>query len=141
MKFAKLKSNKAFTLQDAAIAIAIILLFAGTITSTFVAIYKIQADTKVDSVAALFTVQIMERIDKLGYNEVEEDNIDNIISKMRADFNIPNNFSINIEIEPDEITNELVKTVHVKLGYNFNNQDKSISIKILKIKEFKEEKA
>ena len=139
MKNAKLKSNKAFTLQDATIAIVIILLFAGLISTGFVTIYKVQAGTKIDSVAMLFVVQIMERIDKLGYNEVKETTIDNLISQMRTDFNISNNFSINIEIEPDDITNELVKTVHVRLGYNFNGEERGISIKTLKVKEFKGE--
>ena len=139
MKLAKLKSNKAFTLQDLAIAIIVICLFVGTITSTFITIYKIQAETKVDSVAMLFTVQIMERIDKLAYNDVSESNMNDLIHQMRTDFGISDNFNINIEIEPDETTNELVKAVNVKLSYNFNNKDRGISIKTLKIKEFKEE--
>ena len=139
MKLAKLKSNRAFTLQDLAIAIIVIFLFVGTITSTFITIYKIQAETKVDSVAMLFTVQIMERIDKLANNDVSESNMNDLIYQMRTDFGIPDGFSINIEIEPDETTNELVKAVSVKLGYNFNNKYRGISIKTLKIKEFKEE--
>ncbi len=139
MKLAKLKSNKAFTFQDLAIAIIVICLFVGIITSTFITIYKIQAETKLDSVAMLFAVQIMERVDKLAYNDVSEENMSNLIYNMRVDFGIPDKFSINIEIEPDDITNKLVKSVNVKLGYNFNNKDRGISIKTLKIKEFKEE--
>ena len=87
----------------------------------------------------LFAVQIMERVDKLAYNDVSEENMSNLIYNMRVDFGIPDKFSINIEIEPDDITNKLVKSVNVKLGYNFNNKDRGISIKTLKIKEFKEE--
>ncbi len=138
MNYEKLKSNKAFTLEDAAVAIAIILICAGTVSTCFISIYEIQAGTKVDSVAMLFVVQIMERIDKLSYNEVQESTIDSVISTMRADFKIPNSFNVNIEIEPDEITNDLVKTVKVKLEYKFNNKDRGILVKVLKVKEFKE---
>ena len=139
MKLTNLKSNKAFTLQDAVIAIIIIMLFSGTIGATMVNIYKVQADTKIDSVAILFIVQITERIDKLGYTEVTAENMNNVITQMRKDFSIPQSFSLNIEIEPDEITNNLVKTVNVQLGYHFLNEDRSISVKTLKVKEFEGE--
>ena len=138
MNYEKLKSNKAFTLEDAAVAIVIIFICAGTVSATFIAIYEIQAETKVDSIAMLFVVQIMERIDKLSYNEVQESTIDSVISSMRADFKIPNSFNVNIEIEPDKITNDLVKTVNVKLEYKFNNKNRWILVKVLKVKEFKE---
>ena len=139
MKLTNLKSNKAFTLQDAAIAIIIIMLFAGTIGVTMVNIYKVQAVTKIDAVASLFVVQVTERIDKLGYTEVTAENMNNVITQMRKDFSIPQSFNLNIEIEPDEITNNLVKTVNVQLGYNFLNEDRSISVKTLKVKEFEGE--
>ena len=139
MKLTNLKSNKAFTLQDAVIAIILILLFSGTIAATTVTIYKIQAGTKVDSVAMLFVVQVMERIDKLGYTEIEDDTINTVVAQMREDFSIPESFSLKLEIEPDEITNNLVKTIYVQLGYNFQGQDKNISIKTLKVKEFEGE--
>lgn len=139
MKYAKLKSNRAFTIQDLAIAILIILLFVGTISSGFVMIYKVQAKTKIDSVAMLFIVQIMEHIDKIGYNEVSNENINNLISNMRYNFSIPEEFNINIEIEPDSITNNLVKTVDVTLSYNIINQDRAILVKTLKVKEFEGE--
>ena len=139
MKLTKLKSNKAFTLQDAVIAIILILLFAGTIGATMVTIYKIQIGTKIDSIATLFVVQIMERIDKLGYTEIQEDTINSVIAQMREDFSIPESFSLKIEIEPDEITNNLVRTIHVQLGYNSQGQDRNISVKTLKVKEFEGE--
>ena len=139
MKLTNLKSNKAFTLQDAVIAIILILLFSGTIASTTVTIFKIQAGTKVDSVAMLFVVQVMERIDKLGYTEIQDDTINTVVAQMRKDFSIPESFSLKLEIEPDEITNNLVKTIHVQLGYNFQGQDRNISIKTLKVKEFEGE--
>ena len=139
MKLTNLKSNKAFTLQDAAIAIIIIMLFAGTIGATMVNIYKVQAGTKIDAVASLFIVQITERIDKLGYTEVTTENMNNVITQMRKDFSIPQSFNLNIEIEPDEITKNLVKTVNVQFEYNFLNEDRSISVKTLKVKEFEGE--
>ena len=139
MEFTKLKSNKGFTIQDLVIALTIILLFTSTIVTGFITIYKMQLDTKMDSIASLFLVQIMERIDKLGYTEVAEGKLDSLISQMRSDFSIPESFSLSIEIEPDNMTNGLVKTVHVKLGYVFQDQDRSISVKTLKVKEFEGE--
>ncbi len=139
MEFTKLKSNKGFTIQDLVIALTIILLFTSTIVTGFITIYKMQLDTKMDSIASLFLVQIMERIDKLGYTEVAEGKLDSLISQMRSDFSIPSNFTLDIKIEQDDTTKNLVKTVHVKLGYVFQNKDRSISVKTLKVKEFEGE--
>ena len=136
MKFTKsmLKSNKGFTLQDAAIALMIFIVFAGVIGSAYVSIYKIQSETKVDAVATLLAVQIIERIDKLAYNEVIQSNLPSIITTMKNDFNIPNNFEINFEITPYG-GDDLIKTVSLILSYEFFGTQKSIPIQRLKVKE------
>ncbi len=130
-----LKSNKGFTMQDAVVAIIIILLFSGTIGSLYMAIYKLKADTMVDSVASLFMVQIMERIDKVSYEKVEESEIPALISKMRDDFSIPDAFKINVEVLPDANTDKYVKTVQVTINYSFSGRDMQIVMKRLKVKE------
>ena len=66
-----LKSNKGFTMQDVIIAIAILTLFAGTIAGSYLAIYKIQAETQITAVATLYGIQILENIDRIAYEDVK----------------------------------------------------------------------
>ncbi len=130
-----LKSNKGFTLQDAAIAIGIILLFTGVVVGGFIKIANVQAETKLDAVATLFAVQAMERIDKVSYEEVEKDNLEELASQMKNDFSIPSSFDIKLDIIPDELTDQLVKTVQLDLSYTFQNETRNIVIRRLKVKE------
>jgi len=137
MKITKktLKTNKGFTLQDLVIAIIILMLFTGTIGGTYIAVYKVQADTKIDSVATLYTVEIMEYIDKIAYEEVRSENLPNLIQTIKTNFNIPSTFQVNIEIIEPNNPQDLVKTVKLTLKYTFSEQERSIVIERLKVKE------
>ena len=137
MKFTKriLKSNKGFTIQDLVIAIIVFMLFVGTIGGTYLSIYQVQANTKVDSIATLFTVQIMEYIDKIAYEEVTTEKVPNLIETVKSNFGIPDTFEINIEVIPEANEQDLIKTVKLTLNYTFSKEDKSIVIQRLKVKE------
>lgn len=130
-----IKSNKGFTLQDLSIAIMIFIIFAGTIGGTYVTIYKTQSDTKIDVVATLFSVQIMEYIDKVGYDEITTSNTQTFIDESRTKFSIPSTFQIGIEVIPSTNTQDLVKKVKLTLNYTFSGDERSIVIERLKVKE------
>ena len=84
----RIKSNQAFTMQDLVIAIMVLLLFVGTIGGTYLAIYQVQADTKLDSVATLYMIQMLEYIDKIGYDEVTN----GMEETLRTQFAVPSRF-------------------------------------------------
>lgn len=129
-----LKSNQGFTMQDLVVAILILMLFVGTIGSVYLAVYQVQLDTKLDSVATLFAVQIVEYIDKISYDEVEN----GMEQKIRQEFSIPNSFKIQIQVsnyEPEANSQDIIKEVKVTITYTFNENDRNITINRLKIKE------
>ncbi len=130
-----MKSEKGFTLQDLTVAVIVISIFVGTLGSIYLAIYKVQAQTKVDSVAALFTVQIMERIDKVGYDEINSENIDTFITNVKKDFSIPSSFHIDITTTPYGQNDDLVKLAKLTLTYSFDGKEKSIMIQRPKVRE------
>ena len=130
----RIKSNKGFTMQDLIIAIMILLLFVGTIGGTYLAIYQLQADTKLDSVATLYMVQMLEYIQKIGYDEVEK----GIEEILRTQFNIPSRFGITIDVSsylPSSNSEDLVKTVKLTMNYIFQEQERNLVITTLKVKE------
>lgn len=129
------QSNKGFTIQDLIIALMVIMLFVGTITGAYLSIYKVQADTKIDAVATVYMVQIMERVDKVGYEEFTSQTLgEEFVNQVRNDFTIPSSFGIVIESTP---TNEedIVRTVKVSLNYTFSGKERSITMERLKVKE------
>ena len=128
------KSNSGFTLQDVAIAVIALMAFAGTIGSIFLSIYQLQTDTIIDSSATLYMVQIMERIDKVGYDELTEETKETQIERMRSDFKIPDLFGITLELIPYG-EDDLLKTVKLTLTYTPKNEPKSIVIERVKVRE------
>ena len=128
------KSNKGFTLQDVAIEVIAIMAFAGNIGSIFLSIYQLQTDTIIDSSATLYMVQIMERIDKVGYDELTGETIETQIAKMRSDFHIPELYGITLELIPYG-EDDLLKTVKLTLTYTPKNELKSIVVERVKVRE------
>lgn len=129
-----IKSNQGFTMADLAVAIVILLLFVGTIGGTYLAVYKVQADTKMDSVATLYMVQILEYLDKIGYDEV----VDGMEDSLKAQFNIPSRFHIQLEISsylPQSNSQDLVKTIKLTMNYIFQEQERNLVFTTLKVKE------
>lgn len=128
------KSNKGFTMQDLIVAIMVLLLFVGTIGTTFISIYRIQADTQVDEVVTLYAIQIVEYVDKISYEEV----VNNMENDIIARFNIPDKINVHINVsdyKPETNSEDLIKQVSVSMDYTFNKQERNITINRLKIKE------
>ena len=130
----RIKSNQAFTMQDLVIAIMVLLLFVGTIGGTYLAIYQVQADTKLDSVATLYMIQMLEYIDKIGYDEVTN----GMEKTLRTQFAVPSRFEIAIDVSsylPSKDSMDLVKRVKLTMHYTFQKQERNIVIENLKVKE------
>ena len=126
----KTKSNKAFTMQDLIIAFTILLLFTGLICGTIATIYKVQAETKLTSLATLYGIQIMENIDKISYDEVQNGDLRN----WKNDYGIPDNMSLNLEVEPYG-EKDVVKHVKLTISYELSGKENNLELEKFKEKE------
>lgn len=127
----KLKSNKAFTMQDLIVAFTILLLFTTVICGVVVAIYRLQAETKLNSLATLYAIQIMENIQKISYDEVQNGDLRN----WRADYDIPDRMSLNLEVEPYG-EDDIIKNVKLTISYEFSGKTETITLEEFKAKEY-----
>lgn len=127
----KLKSNKAFTMQDLIVAFTILLLFTSVICGAVVAIYRVQAETKLNSLATLYAIQIMENIQKISYDEVQNGDLRN----WRADYDIPDRMSLNLEVEPYG-EDDIIKNVKLTISYEFSGKTETITLEEFKAKEY-----
>lgn len=125
----KLKSNKAFTMQDLIIAFIILLLFTGVVGSGIVAIYRVQAETKLNSLATLYAIQIMENIQKISYDEVKSGDLKN----WREDYGIPDRMNLTLDVA--EVNNNK-KRVSLTISYQFSGKTESIVLEEFKAKEY-----
>ena len=126
----RIKNNKGFTMQDLVIALIILTLFAGTIGGTFIAVYKMQARTKITSVATLYGIQILENIDKIDYDEV----VTGDLKTWQSDYNIPDSISLDIEVSSYN-EEDTIKKVKLTIGYEFDGSPETLVLEKFKVKE------
>lgn len=129
------RSNKGFTMQDLLIALFFIVLFVGIISSMMYAVYKLQMKANLMSQMTMYSVQILEDIDKISYEEVQK----KTAQEYRNQFSIPAGFNINIEVsnygEGIENVQDVMKIVKLTLSYTFSNETEEFMVQRLKIKE------
>ncbi len=125
-----LKSNKGFTMQDVIIAIAILTLFAGTIAGSYLAIYKIQAETQITAVATLYGIQILENIDRIAYEDVKNGMEDTY----KQAYGISDQMDLRIEVSQYNSENT-IKMVKLTLSYQVAGNTEDLVLEKLKVKE------
>ncbi len=126
----RLKSNKGFTMQDVIIGMVILTVFAGTIAGTYLAIYKIQAETQMTAVASLYGIQILENIDRIAYEDVKNGMEDTY----KQAYGISDQMGLKIEVSQydDEDT---LKMIRLTLTYEIAGNTEELVLEKLKVKE------
>lgn len=128
----KLKSNRGFTMQDVIIGMVILTVFAGTIAGSYLAIYKIQAETQMTAVATLYGIQILENIDRIAYEDVKNEK--EMEDKYRQDYGISDKVGLKLEVSQyDE--EDTLKMVKLTLTYEIAGNTEELVLEKLKVKE------
>lgn len=126
----KLKSNKGFTMQDVIIGMVILTVFAGTIAGSYLAIYKIQAQTQMTAVASLYGIQILENIDRIAYEDVKNGMEDTY----KQAYDISDKMDLKIEVSPYD-TEDTLKMIRLTLTYEIAGNTEELVLEKLKVKE------
>lgn len=140
-----LKEKKGIILSDAIIAILIILLFAGLITSLMAKIFLESAKIKSSSQQMDFSTEIFEYVEKIPYASVTQENLINYINNKNADYvsagdtieslNTPYKIAITVETYvPEENANRLdiIKIITVKIENNLGSKPYSTTTSRIK---------
>lgn len=160
MKIKRLKNNNGFATSDALIAILIIALFTGIIASLLYNIYLSNASLKRMSKANGYIIDVFEYIDKIYYDDVNEDNLiayfnnkyyyqeNGVNPKQDVDvmagtdittLNTPFKVIINVQnyngIEGNENKLDLVKQITMSVTYKLGGKDQKVEIKRIKSRE------
>ena len=131
----KIKSENGFTMQDLMIALVIIMIFVGVITTTMYTVYKLNIETNLTSQMTAYAVQILEDIDKISYEEVTSD----LSATYNEKFSIPESFKIDIQVsnygEGTENIQDVMKIVNLRISYTLQGNEQQFTVQRLKIKE------
>lgn len=126
----KLKSDKGFTMQDVIIGMVVLIAFAGTIASSYLAIYKVQAQTEATAVASLYGIQILEDIDRISYDQVKN----GMEQGYKQTYGISDGMDLKIEVSQYNPDNT-IKLVKLTLTYQIAGSQENLVLEKLKVKE------
>lgn len=137
MNIKVLKKQNGMTIQDLVIAIIILCLFVGVIGTLFSQIIINSGLIKLNAIAVEYAVKIAEEVDKLPYDDINE-NFEIIMNTKYAD-NFSDIYKLDVivenynEIDPSKA--DIIKIVTIKIAYEIFEEERSYEIKKLKIKE------
>lgn len=133
-----IKGNNGITGIDLVVAIIIITIFIGLLTSLMVGLYKQATDIQKSANAMSYATQILEKVDEKTFEEVKDLNfVENL--KNSGEITIPEGYTVTYEVSdlPDVASevNEVMQKVKVRIDYKILNEEKSMFLVKLKIKE------
>lgn len=126
----KLKSNKGFTMQDVIIGMIILTMFAGTIAGSYLAIYKIQAETQMTAVITLYGTQILENMDRIAYEDVKNGMEDTY----KQIYGISEKVDLKIEVTQYD-KEDTLKKIKLTFNYEIAGNKEELVLEKLKVKE------
>ena len=129
-----IKSNSGFTMTDLVVALIIFLIFSGLVVTAFYSSYVVNSKTKITASATNYSIQILEDIDKITYDEVQN-GMDNTY---RQKFSIPDGYSLKMKVTNYNEGNDkedLIKNVELTIEYKIAGDNEKIVINKIKVKE------
>ena len=126
-----IKGNNGITGIDLVVAIIIITIFIGLLTSLMVGLYKQATDIQKSANAMSYATQILEKVDEKTFEEVKDLNfVENL--KNSGEITIPEGYTVT---DVASEVNEVMQKVKVRIDYKILNEEKSMFLVKLKIKE------
>lgn len=125
------KNEKGFIAADSIIAILIVTLFTGVIMMLSYNIYTTSAFIKRNSQAVEYIVKIFEETDKIYYDDVTDENLQNFVIGL----NIPQGYEEPIITITTSTPEDLVKTIKVKIKYKIGTIEKQVEMSKVKARE------
>lgn len=129
-----IKSNSGFTMTDLVVALIIFLIFSGLVVTAFYSSYVVNSKTKITASATNYSIQILEDIDKITYDEVQN----GMENTYRQKFSIPDGYSLKMEVtnyDEGNAKEDLIKNVKLTIEYKIVGDTEKIVINKIKVKE------
>ena len=129
-----IKSNSGFTITDLVVALIIFLIFSGLVVTVFYSSYVVNSKTKITASATNYSIQILEDIDKITYDEVQN----GMENTYRQKFSIPDGYSLKMKVTNYNEGNDkedLIKNVELTIEYKIAGDNEKIVINKIKVKE------
>lgn len=124
-----IKKENGFTIADLVVAITAFGIFVGVISTLFISVYNIKAQTMLNADAMYYLIKVIEDVDRISFADVKN----GMELSYKQKFQIPG--SMNLKVNVSDSGNPNAKKVTFTMEYTFNKKNEKIVINRLKIKE------
>lgn len=125
-----LKDNKGVTGIDLAVAVTIIIVFAGLIATIMYNLYLTNLEILKSANASAYATIILEKVDEKAFEDITDD----FVTKLKNSGELSMDNSYKVEFRKTD-TNELLKVINLKITYTVNHEEKNLTLNKLKVKE------
>lgn len=136
-KLSNIKSNKGFTATDIVVAVIIIILFVGLITTVFYNYYLSTAAKNRNAMATNCLIDVIENVKQMNYDDISEQTVASLVEQMIEDGSIPDGYTVSAEVQKYNETEgntdklDLIKTLKVKIEYTVSNKKEEFEMSTL----------
>lgn len=129
-----IKNNKGIVGTDISISLIILMLFVAIVTTIFYQIGMTNLETTRHSVATDCVVNILETIQLIPYDDFLNTDLNEDWCTSKG-IKIPDGYTVEIQKNSDQEKDNLMQEVKVTVSYRIKDQNKSVSINTLKIRQ------
>lgn len=134
----KLRSERGASGLDIATGAVIFMIFTTLVFSLYLQIYKQTALIKIHEDAMGYIIQICEDIDMKNYGQTED--LEEYKNTIINEINLPQDkYKLSLfqekYIEENPEAQDLVKKISINITYNFDGEDRQITVNKIKVKE------
>lgn len=137
MKKLNIKNQKGIAATDSILAVLIIILFTGIIMTISYNIYLNSTFIRRNSKASEYAIKIFEETEKIYYDELTQEYINEYINNLL----IPKGYTVNVIIEKYEdtetveIEEDVVKIISLEIKYKLANKEEILNMNKIKKRE------
>ena len=131
-----LKKDEGITGYDLVVSIIVLCLFVGVLTTLMGNLYKTSANIQASAIAMSYATIVSEKVDEKSFEEVSNNEDFVAYLKAKGEVEIPDDYNITvIKASENGLNSEYIKSISIVVSYKVMNNDKSLSLSKLKIKE------
>ena len=116
-RYCDVKKENGFTIADLVVAITAFGIFVGVISTLFISVYNIKAQTMLNADAMYYLIKVIEDVDRISFANVKN----GMELSYKQKVQIPG--SMNLKVDVSDSGNSNAKKVTFTIEYTFNKKN------------------
>ena len=126
------KEKKGFTTSEVVVAIIIIVLFVGVISTGFYNYYMSVQSKNRTAQATSYLIDVIENVQKMNYEDVSQESVNQLLEEVRQNQKSPSGYTLTAVVskyneQPGKSDKkDLIKILQVRIDYSVGKQSEKV---------------